>query len=83
VIATLCLIVFWVGRIIMGSRDSDPVWLCFADLVLIGTHVWATTPLRRRMGKDFGRAPSWTALLLLPLGLAILLALFDLAHALS
>lgn len=72
------VVLLWIARIVMGLRGVEPAILLASDTLIIATHVWATTPLRRRTGMTYGLAPSWTKLLELPLALAILLALLDL-----
>ena len=77
-----CLIAFWGIRLLLGMRGVPPLALLLADFGIMGAYVWATMPLRRKLGKGFGLAPSWTKLLEGVLGLAVLLAVFDLVHSL-
>jgi hypothetical protein len=79
---TACLIALWIARIVLGVRGAAPGFLLLTDIGIIGTHVWATMPLRRKLGKKYGLAPSWTGVLEVPMGIAILLGAFDLVHAL-
>jgi hypothetical protein len=78
-----CLIALWMARIVLGVRGAASVFLLLADIAIAGAHIWATGPLRRKLGKSYGLAPSWTGVLEVPLGFAILLAAFDLVHTLK
>ncbi len=70
----------WLLRIILPLLTQDPrsgIWLVATDVAIVGTHVWATYPLRRAVGSAYGRRPSWTFLVEIFLVLGIFLSVRD------
>lgn len=73
----------WILRLIFRWSDELPSVqpALLLDVALVVLHLWAIRPLQSVMGDKFGKRPSWTAQLVTPLLLAIVLLVRDLWFA--
>lgn len=79
----MLLLTLWAVRLLLGITGASSFALLLTDFGIVGSHLWATSELRRQMGAQYGFAPSWTKLLEGALGFGVLLGVFDLVHALK